>query len=964
MHVYCDSELEVASTGEVTDMFATDSGPNGAHSVLRVPDPDSGGNASPADGRRQPPSLANQYPRLRDMFDSQEHQIGANTASLQAFEAGADAHAIARPDLSQRLLGEYSLLQVLGQGSYGIVFECRSASTSLGEEAGPSLAVKLIDKAEAAPEDIEQEICMQQRLNHPSILKVHRVIEERCFTCIVMDLYRGGDLMQVIEAHARSKTRISSRKISHIARQMMEGIVHIHSKLVVHRDVKPENFVVDRNSIMDQNCRIALADFGFACECKAGDRLRRQCGTKVYWAPEMWDRNYAQKVDLWALGVTFYGMVNGSVPFNNEGEVRSKDLQVHPMAQPSFVHFLKQLLSKRELQRPSAAQVLKHDWILGKQQPGAKEEEPTMDWDMADKQWDVSLQGLRAGEDQPVTTLTERRLDLIRRLRTADDSHGMAREVSQTSDGSTIEQTPQQVLHKQTFVVLDKRADKMRTFNWWPPEKVEDEGILVVDAQSKPTDISLAPAATQIIAQMLEEHGVNTNMFGSRGAKSLDSFAEEVDSGVCQLMLDAAQHKSLVRVVDLVLLRLHMKSGNDTTRMVLVVTADVQQDGRMREDLNRLPGAKKEPHENLRNVTERILKEMPDMSDCRVTLDFSRREVFEAEEVSSSYPGIRTVYRKEIVSGTVKQKDPMMGRSWTFRSFKTDRSTKFFAWFSEEECAAKGIELRAPESGADFSSLVPAPIGLTVDALGKYLKANNIDPRMFGENYAQALRELSIELVTGESSLMISGQRVVRIVDVVLLKITKPGTNDLLVVASEASLSGIKNEIVVQNRLPGTKRRPDENHFLAAKRILERQLKINENSVNLDGKNVQIIEEAKDSKTYKGLHTVYRKRIISAEIVPPTVSATISDFVGSGASSSPNDFLGVGATFSQKSIRSMPKDPAAPVIEEDARESEIEDSAPVVAVAHKSSRSIKNSFGLPLRLMKSRSRLGASEKQN
>eukprot|EP00971_Amphidinium_carterae_P031155 613003-Amphidinium_carterae.1 len=58
-------------------------------------------------------------------------------------------------------------------------------------------------------------------------------------------------------------------------------------------------------------------------------------------------------------------------------------------------------------------------------------------------------------------------------------------------------------------------------------------------------------------------------------------------------------------------------------------------------------------------------------------------------------------------------------------------------------------------------------------------------------------------------------------------------------------------------------RRPDENHFLAAKRILERQLKINENGVNIDGKSVQIVEEAKDSKTYKGLQTVYKKRIIS-----------------------------------------------------------------------------------------------------
>merc|ERR1712190_196292 len=66
-------------------------------------------------------------------------------------------------------------------------------------------------------------------------------------------------------------------------------------------------------------------------------------------------------------------------------------------------------------------------------------------------------------------------------------------------------------------------------------------------------------------------------------------------------------------------------------------------------------------------------------------------------------------------------------------------------------------------------------------------------------------------------------------------------------------------------RLPGTKRRPDENQFLAAKRVLQRQLKINENLVNLS-KDVQIFEEHEDSPSFPGLSTVYRKRIMDVEI--------------------------------------------------------------------------------------------------
>merc|ERR1712226_136270 len=68
------------------------------------------------------------------------------------------------------------------------------------------------------------------------------------------------------------------------------------------------------------------------------------------------------------------------------------------------------------------------------------------------------------------------------------------------------------------------------------------------------------------------------------------------------------------------------------------------------------------------------------------------------------------------------------------------------------------------------------------------------------------------------------------------------------------------------NRLPGSKRRPDENHFLAAKRVLSRQLHISEDYIKIDEQGVHIVQEDKDSPSYPGLRTVYVKRIISAEL--------------------------------------------------------------------------------------------------
>jgi len=161
------------------------------------------------------------------------------------------------------------------------------------------------------------------------------------------------------------------------------------------------------------------------------------------------------------------------------------------------------------------------------------------------------------------------------------------------------------------------------------------------------------------------------------------------------------------------------------------------------------------------------------------------------------------------------------------------------------------------------SGLVQAPIGYDEETLKKFLADNGIDPSKFGDGQTRTLKEFSTELIKGESSLMKeTNGTVLRTVDIVLLKLTKAGTNELLVETGEVRPEGT----IIRNRLPGSKRRPDENQFVTARRILRRQLMVSENNVNLHAKDVQIIEEQKDSPSYPGLTTVYRKRLIKGEI--------------------------------------------------------------------------------------------------
>merc|ERR1719162_642951 len=104
----------------------------------------------------------------------------------------------------------------------------------------------------------------------------------------------------------------------------------------------------------------------------------------------------------------------------------------------------------------------------------------------------------------------------------------------------------------------------------------------------------------------------------------------------------------------------------------------------------------------------------------------------------------------------------------------------------------------------------------------------------------------------------------IRVVDLIIIKITNPSSGDVLVQAEQTFPDGTKNAL---NRLPGAKRRPDENQFLTARRVLRKQLKIDENMVRLDAKGVRYFEEEKSSPAFPGLRTVYRKRLIKAELL-------------------------------------------------------------------------------------------------
>jgi serine/threonine protein kinase len=182
-----------------------------------------------------------------------------------------------------------------------------------------------------------------------------------------MDLYRGGALIDNMECYWDTQGKIDCLDVVPLSKQMALAIDYLHGQGIVHRDVKADNFVLDRPDIVDPECRIALGDFGTACElplpAPARGRLQEKLGTRNHWAPEVFRQDYGQKVDIWALGIVMYGMFEERFPFAWEEQILEDPVTLSEDTPALCADFVLQLLRKEEHERPDATTVLAHPYL-------------------------------------------------------------------------------------------------------------------------------------------------------------------------------------------------------------------------------------------------------------------------------------------------------------------------------------------------------------------------------------------------------------------------------------------------------------------------------------------------------------------------------------------------------------------------------------------------------------------------
>ncbi len=220
----------------------------------------------------------------------------------------ADASASGAAGDGPRLLDRYVLAEELGRGGMGVV--CRAYDEALQRP----VAIKMLGDGSRPADDrqwqrFRREAVATAKLRHPAIVAIHEVGDEGGVPFIVMDLVEGASLEAVLAGE-----ELSPRRVAEIAREVALALQHAHDHGVVHRDVKPENILVDRDG------QPRLTDFGLARELGA-DQITvsgQVVGTPAYIAPEQAGRSggvIGPAADVYAVGGVLYRALVGRPPF-------------------------------------------------------------------------------------------------------------------------------------------------------------------------------------------------------------------------------------------------------------------------------------------------------------------------------------------------------------------------------------------------------------------------------------------------------------------------------------------------------------------------------------------------------------------------------------------------------------------------------------------------------------------------
>ncbi|KAI9218410.1 kinase-like domain-containing protein [Blastocladiella britannica] len=253
---------------------------------------------------------------------------------------------------------QYTNLVKIGQGASGGVFTASQVAT------GAVVAVKQMNlDAQPKKDLIINEIIVMQQSKHANIVNFIDAFLWKADLWVVMEYMEGGALTDVVTYNLMTEGQIAA-----VCREIFQGLAHLHSQGVIHRDIKSDNVVLSNSG------QVKLTDFGYCAQINEFQAKRNtMVGTPYWMAPEIVTRKeYGPKVDVWSLGILAIEMIEGEPPYLNENPLRAlyliatngtPTLQNPGQLSSTFRDFLAKCLTVEVDQRPHAHEMLRHPFL-------------------------------------------------------------------------------------------------------------------------------------------------------------------------------------------------------------------------------------------------------------------------------------------------------------------------------------------------------------------------------------------------------------------------------------------------------------------------------------------------------------------------------------------------------------------------------------------------------------------------
>ncbi|XP_072291566.1 serine/threonine-protein kinase BRSK2 isoform X3 [Eucyclogobius newberryi] len=269
-------------------------------------------------------------------------------------------------------VGPYRLEKTLGKGQTGLVklgIHCVTCQ---------KVAIKIVNReklSESVLMKVEREIAILKLIEHPHVLKLHDVYENKKYLYLVLEHVSGGELFDYLV----KKGRLTPKEARKFFRQIMSALDFCHSHSICHRDLKPENLLLDEKN------NIRIADFGMASLQVGDSLLETSCGSPHYACPEVirGEKYDGRKADVWSCGVILFALLVGALPFDDDNlrnlleKVKLGVFHMPHFIPPDCQNLLRGMIEVDATKRLTLEQIQKHNWyIAGKNEPEPEQPVP------------------------------------------------------------------------------------------------------------------------------------------------------------------------------------------------------------------------------------------------------------------------------------------------------------------------------------------------------------------------------------------------------------------------------------------------------------------------------------------------------------------------------------------------------------------------------------------------------------